>query len=362
MGRDLAERCGPVLAERHVLGPLVAEGLASGIFEAEDARTARTVIVKLLAVTDPGAPWARLCREALAGRVEHPGVCAPFDMGEERGVPFVVSERLRGETLAEAITNGGPLPLEFVVPVFVELASALHAIHDAGVIHRDIKPSNIFLVQRERCRPVPRFFDFGCASEIDRKLDDAVFGTPAYMAPEQARGDAIDARADIHAFGVALFESIAGRRPYAAQSYERLFGPAPPAEPPDVRAIRVDTPPLLASIVARALTPARENRFASARAMQDALMLLTRSGSHRTLTDARAEGELRSGWPVLVGPSRPHESVGDPQRRESVTRVAAAGLQAGRPHQGHHSCEHTSTKQSAEDFTLPMGRPGDRRS
>jgi serine/threonine protein kinase len=131
------------------------------------------------------ATWARLRREALARRVGHPGVCAPFDVGEERGVPFIVSERLRGETLAEAIMICGPLPFELVVSIFVELASALHAIHDAGVIHREIKPSNIFLVRREGCRSVPRFSDFGCAAEIERQSDDAVFGTPAYMRPSR---------------------------------------------------------------------------------------------------------------------------------------------------------------------------------
>jgi serine/threonine protein kinase len=322
----LADLTGPILAERYVLGPVIGEGAGSAIFEAEDLRTQRIVVAKLLHVTNPDAAWARLRREALSARIEHPGISAPFDIGEERGVPFVVSERLRGETLAEAITNAGHLPFDFVVSIFVELASALQSVHDAGIVHRDVKPSNVFLVSREGCRPFARLFDFGCAFEIGAEVPQSFMGTPAYMAPEQARGENIDIRVDIHALGISLFESLAGRRPYAPQSYERLLGTSPRSEVPDVRAIRRDTPPLLADIVAKAMAIAPDRRFASAREMQSALMLLTSSGQHHALVDPRDPDAPRSSAP--------------PPHHDSITRVAAA----------------TTTALSAEDVTRKFVR------
>jgi serine/threonine-protein kinase len=135
------------------------------------------------------------------------------------------------------------------------------------------------------------------------------------MAPEQARGEAFDQRVDIHALGVSLFESIAGRRPYSAQSYERLIETTGRSAVPDVRTIRYDTPALLADITMRAMALAPAHRFGSAREMQSALMLLTTSGSFRAHTDERDPDAPGSGQPSpMSAPTR----VG----HESITRVA----------------------------------------
>ncbi|HEY8079680.1 MAG TPA: serine/threonine-protein kinase [Labilithrix sp.] len=266
----LAELAGSVLAKRYVLGAPLGEGAGSGVFEARDLRTDRIVAVKLLAVADADA---RLRRESLAARVEHPGVCAPFDVGQQNGVPFVVCERLRGQTLGEAIVESGPLPIDLVASVFVDLLSALAAVHVAGIVHRDVKPSNVFLARREGCRPFARLFDFGCATEMHAIGDDAIVGTPAYMAPEQGRGGPSDARTDVYAIGMSLFEAVAGRRPYAAPGWAQIVA-GRRAPPPDVRAIRPNAPRALAAIIARATASAPHARFASAGEMQARLAAL----------------------------------------------------------------------------------------
>jgi len=197
------------------------------VYKAEDTRLSRFVALKFLSdewARDPEA-LSRFRREArAASSLNHPNICTIYDVGEQDGHSFLVMEYLQGESLKERI-RGGPLPLETALALGIEIADALDAAHSAGIVHRDIKPANIFVTNRGHVK----ILDFGVAkmrgsaAGTDAEFaqgtaatgSGAILGTAAYMAPEQARGEPVDHRADIWAFGLVLYEMVKGTRPAA---------------------------------------------------------------------------------------------------------------------------------------------------
>jgi len=196
------------------------------VYKAEDARLRRFVALKFLAPDLAGDREAleRFRREArAASALNHPGICTIYDVGEQDGQAFITMEYLEGATLGQQIASGA-FPLDTVLSLGIQIADALDAAHTAGIVHRDIKPANIFIGPRGHATVL----DFGLAK---RHLSDArqadvttvagtiqgmVVGTAAYMAPEQARGDTVDHRADIWSLGLVLYEMVKGTRPAPA--------------------------------------------------------------------------------------------------------------------------------------------------
>ncbi len=268
----LVDLTGPILNRRYSLGGVLGEGSAAILLAAEDLRTGRRVAAKLIQGPDPQTGREMLARERNAALVVHPNVCSLTDFGEQGGVPYLILERLEGETLHEAILHRGQLDFASTIHLFIELLCGLAATHAEGLVHRDVKPTNIFLVRRDGCDPTVKLIDFGVAIKTGRK-STPLAGTPAYMAPEQARSDVVDARSDIFSVGVSLFQAIAGRRPYSARTYAALL--ASHREPiPDVRAFRFDTPRMLSDVIRRATAIHPDERFASAREMMRALQAI----------------------------------------------------------------------------------------
>ena len=209
-----------VLADRYELGPVLGEGGMARVYRGVDRQLRRPVAVKVLA-----APFdrdrsflERFRREARAAAgLSHPNIVAVFDSGSDDGTHFIVTELVEGETLADRLRRDGPMPPEEAVAVAVDIARALAAAHERGLIHRDIKPGNVMVLPDGRVKVV----DFGIARAAGSDTltgTGVVLGSTAYLSPEQAGGQPVDERADLYALGCVLYEMLTGHVPFRADT------------------------------------------------------------------------------------------------------------------------------------------------
>jgi Tol biopolymer transport system component/tRNA A-37 threonylcarbamoyl transferase component Bud32 len=285
------------------LGPyeivaLLGAGGMGEVYRALDRRLNRTVAIKVLASGSADEPGRRVRfeREARAiAALSHPHICAVHDVGEQDGVPFLVMEYLDGETLEARLIPRGrragsagvaasaappvssrPLPLDEALRIAVELADAVGAAHEAGIVHRDLKPANVMLTPSG-----VKVLDFGVAKlqslraapqdgvtqtrSTELTADGGLVGTFAYMAPEQLRGQAADARTDIFALAAIVHEMVTGRHPFEADTQAGRIAAILEHDPPLLTTLQPEAPPLLARLVRTCLAKDPEERFQSAR-------------------------------------------------------------------------------------------------
>jgi eukaryotic-like serine/threonine-protein kinase len=259
---ELVAQADPSLAlGRYRLGQRIGAGGFGTVYEARDERLGRDVAVK--AIPSDGRADDRAKREAHAvARLDHPGIVSVFDAGEEDGSRFLVSELVRGSTLAQ-LEAAGAVSDRDVLRIGLSLADALAHAHERGVIHRDVKPQNVMVPDRPRSPyGAAKLTDFGVAhlagDEPLTRTGDVV-GTLAYMAPEQAAGERVDERCDLYALGLVLYEALAGVNPVRAGSPAatlRRVGMVQPA----LRSKRGDLPAELCAAVDRTLRPPADER------------------------------------------------------------------------------------------------------
>ena len=259
---ELVAQADPSLAlGRYRLGPRIGAGGFGTVYEARDERLGRDVAVK--AIPADGRADDRARREAHAvARLDHPGIVSVFDAGEEDGTRFLVSELVRGSTLAQ-LETAGEVSDRDVLRIGLSLADALAHAHERGVIHRDVKPQNVMVPDRPRSPyGAAKLTDFGVAhlagDEPLTRTGDVV-GTLAYMAPEQAAGERVDERCDLYALGLVLYEGLAGVNPVRAGSPAATLRRVGMAQPPLGKA-RGDLPPELSAAIDRTLLPLPDER------------------------------------------------------------------------------------------------------
>jgi len=263
--------------DRYKISALLGSGGMGSVYKAQDLRLNRTVAIKFLHFNPLDAESAqsrqRFEREARAqARIEHPHVCKIYEVGVVEGQPYIAMQFIVGRPLGE-LTQA--MTREDKVRVIRDVAEALHAAHTHGVIHRDIKPSNIMVEQLEDGRYWPYLLDFGLAKEVDGNTHSStagVAGTPSYMAPEQARGEArlLDRRTDVYGVGATIYSILCGRPPFAGSSTEVLLDVLS-NDPPPPRSFDATIPRDLETIVLKCLDKDPQRRYESARALAEDL-------------------------------------------------------------------------------------------
>jgi serine/threonine protein kinase len=252
------------LGPYQILGLLGTGGMAQ-VYKARDTRLGRAVALKITSKLRYGARFEREARAASA--LNHPNICAIYDVGEVDGRPFLVMELLEGRTLRERI-DGKPLSVSTAVAWGTEIAEALEEAHANGVVHRDIKPANIFVTERGHAKVL----DFGLASQVEGgseteemlTLPGSAIGTPAYMSPEQARGELLDARTDLFSFGAVLYEMATGEPPFRRTTDALLFDALLNRDPAPASDRNPEVPAELQEIIAKALKKDRNERYQTA--------------------------------------------------------------------------------------------------
>jgi serine/threonine protein kinase len=288
-----------------VLQPLGAGGMGE-VYRALDTRLKREVALKVLPDRHlfDAHRLARFEREARAlAALNHPGIATLYGIEEAGGVQALVMELVEGDTLADRIavaarTRGAGLPPAVAMDIARQVAIALEAAHECGVVHRDLKPANI----KVRANGSVKVLDFGLATSVERQpagdpgastitIADGlgVVGTPAYMSPEQARGDRVDRRADVWAFGCVLYEMLTGRRAFEGRTTADVLAHVIDREP-DFGALPADTPAATRRLLSRALTKDVRDRLHD---MADARLDLAESG-------AGAPGASPRGLPLVA--------------------------------------------------------------
>jgi serine/threonine-protein kinase len=273
---------GTLLAGKFRVVSLLGEGGMGAVYEIEHELTKHRRALKLLHKSMAAMPSVveRFLREAsAAGRVGNPHIIETFDAGVlDTGEPYLVMEILRGQPLASRIAQG-PMPFAEVVDLMGQAAAGVQAAHAAGIIHRDLKPDNLFITDGGDGRPFVKLLDFGISKFDPTKTgglqltqEGAALGTPYYMPPEQIRGEgSLDARADVYALGVILYECLAGVRPYEAETLAHLAILIHTGQPTPIAQLRGDLPPGFAALVHTAMATDRGQRMQTAAELRAAL-------------------------------------------------------------------------------------------
>ncbi|GHJ12196.1 MULTISPECIES: Stk1 family PASTA domain-containing Ser/Thr kinase [unclassified Micromonospora] len=334
-----------LLGGRYQVGELLGYGGMAEVHRGRDLRLGRDVAIKMLRadLARDATFQMRFRREAQnAASLNHPAIVAVYDTGEETAptgetLPFIVMEFVNGRTLKEVLGVEGRLQPRRALEICADMCAALEFSHRHGIIHRDIKPGNVMLTQTGQVKVM----DFGIARALasgatTMTQTSAVIGTAQYLSPEQARGEAVDARSDVYAAGCVLFELLCGHPPFVGDSPVSVAYQHVREQPPTPSTINPDVNPAVDAIVLKALSKNPLNRYQSAGEMR-ADLLRAAAGrpvlatpvmpAEETMPMAAAAGGYQAAQQTqMMGPQtrqQPPARVGDPRKRRSSSWVIA---------------------------------------
>jgi TolB-like protein len=296
---------GQTVSHYRILGKLGGGGMGV-VYEAEDLKLGRHVALKFIPDNLTGDPKAleRFEREArAASQLNHPNICTIHGIEENNGHPFIVMEKLEGQSLKQRI-NGQAMDLEPVLDISIQVAEALAASHAKGIVHRDIKPANIFLTPSGQVKVL----DFGLAKLVHNLGTDdeagadnsltavgVIPGTAVYMSPEQARGETIDGRSDLFSFGVVMYEMSTGKKPFTGNNSLVTLDAVLHQKPMPPRQLNPKLPMELEGIVGKAMEKDRTRRYQGALEMRSDLALLKRETESGAVKSGLNSAKLRVG-------------------------------------------------------------------
>ncbi|MGO9124648.1 MAG: protein kinase domain-containing protein [Terriglobales bacterium] len=305
---------GQTVSHYRILGKIGGGGMGV-VYEAEDLRLGRHVALKFVPDNLLGDRKSldRFEREArAASRLNHPHICTIHDIEDNNGHPFIVMEKLEGESLKQRM-QGNPLEVEALLDIAVQVAEALEALHAKGIIHRDIKPANIFITHNSQVKVL----DFGLAklsrdglpASEETPYEDSltavgvVPGTAVYMAPEQARGEDLDPRTDIFSFGIVLYEMATGKKPFRGTNVVTTLDAMLHQKPAPPRSLNPSIPAELENIIGKAMEKDRGQRYQTAAQIRTNLQQVKRESQSGTVKAVGREAPLRVVTSTFGGPS-----------------------------------------------------------
>jgi len=330
------------LAGKYVLEQLIGEGAMGRVYKAKQITLGKPFAIKILAphLMNDETSHQRFASEAHnAASLNHPNCVSIVDYGRTaEGVTYIVMEYIAGMTLERLITEQFPLARERMVDLTLQILAALSEAHGLGILHRDLKPENILVQQLRTHGELAVVLDFGIAKLMEeqdgdrqqQKLTTAgmVCGTPEYMSPEQARGRTLDARSDLYAVGVILYQMLTGRPPFESSSAVEILHKHLHEEPIPPSVVRGEDPDPLETVCLRALRKDPAQRYASALEFREELLAAT-AAPKPTVSAFRCErcdGEMRGEHRFCPQCGAPAPNRGDRSRRRQSTRGSGMSI------------------------------------